>query len=169
MPSHPIPPPTDSGCSGGVTADPQSPSSPNAPLCQESPVSGLLPGTLLQAGLLCRGPSFFFSCSQRSLRLSLRPMSLTRLWSSSPYQGAPWGSGVLLRGNPHFPCLSLPLLAFSTSVSTSELSWGKNPSIKCKLHTCHLRALASPASPVTGLSLSCFICRMDIKFPALPA
>ena len=152
----------------GVTADPPSPSSPNAPLCQESPVNGLLPGTLLQAGLLFRGPSFFFPCSQKSLRLSLRPMSPHPSLVLTPISGGTLGEWGAAEREPSFPLPFPPMLAFSTSISTSELSWGKNPCIKYKLHTCHLQALTSPVSPVTGLSLSFFICRMDIKLPALP-
>lgn len=76
-----------------------------------------------------------------------------------------WGAA---EREPSFPLPFPPMLAFSTSVSTSELSWGKNVCIKYKLHTCHLQALTSPVSPVAGLSLSFFICRMDIKLPALP-
>ena len=111
----------------GVIADPPSPSSPNPSLCQESLVNGLLPGTLLlQVGLPCRGSSFSFPCSQRSLRLYLSTSPQVPVALTPVLGGTPGGAGC---------CYLLPLplpphcspSSFSSSPSSSQLSGGKSP------------------------------------------
>lgn len=110
VPSHPIPPPTDSGHSGGVTADPQSPPPPNAPLCQREPCrSGfclVMPGRVYHfAGGLPFLPLLPGKSEALPETLYYSPIS-----GPHPRGGHPGGSGVLLRGNPSFP-LPFPPIA----------------------------------------------------------